>query len=62
MFLIVGPAQAAREFQIRRDVVIGFTETGIGIQHIGILAQEVIVTFIVEAADRVGIDVELARR
>ena len=49
MLLVVGPAQAAGQFQIRRDVVIGLAEPGIGIEHVRILAQEIIV-----ALDRSG--------
>ena len=57
MLLVVRPAQTAGQFQILRDVVIGLTEARIGIQHIGILAQEIIVAFIVEAGERIGIDI-----
>ena len=50
MLLVVGPAQAARQLQIWRDIVIGLAEPGIGIQHVRILAQEIIVPLIVETA------------
>ena len=58
MLLVVGPAHAAGQLQIVGDVVIGLAEPRIGIQRIGILAEEIIVTLIVEAGDRIGIDID----
>ena len=49
MLLILGPAQAGRELQIAEDVVIRLAETRIGVQRVGILAQKVIVSLVVEA-------------
>ena len=43
MFLVVGPADAAGQLHIAQDIVIGLAEPGIGIQHIRILAAEIIV-------------------
>ena len=60
MLLIVRPAQSAGQFQIGRDIVIGLAKTGIGIQHIRILAEEIIVTLIVQLRDRIGIDIAAA--
>ena len=50
--MLSGPRSSAsrRQLQIVTDVVIGLAEPGIGIQRIGILAEEIIVTLIVEAA------------
>ena len=39
------------------DIVIGLAEPRIGIQRIGILAQEIIVSFVVEAVIGIGIDI-----
>ena len=54
MLLIFGQAQAADEFQLIEDVVIDLAERRIGIEHIGILAEKIIVTLIVEARGRFG--------
>ena len=54
MLLIFGPAQAGRQFQIGEDIVIGLAERGIGIERIGILAEKIIVTFIVELVSGLG--------
>ena len=43
--------EAARQLQIVRDVVIGLAKSGIGIQNVGILAEEIIVPFIVQTGD-----------
>ena len=58
MLLVLRPADAAGQFQVGRDIVIGLTESGIGIQDIGILAQKIIVPLIVEAAERIGVDIK----
>ncbi len=60
MFAVVGPAQTAREFQVSRDVVVHLSEHRIGIQRVGILAQEVIVARIVQLRERMGIDITQA--
>ncbi len=52
MLLVLRPAQTGRELQIAEDVVVNLAEPCIGIQRIGILAQEVIVSLVVEAAER----------
>jgi hypothetical protein len=57
MLLVFRPASARRQFEIVRDVVIGLAERRVGIEHIGVLAYEIVVPLIVEAADRIGIDV-----
>src|SRR6185312_10867829 len=58
MLLVLRPAQAAGEFQIVRDVIISLAKRGVGIERVGILATEVIVTVAIEAADRIGIDID----
>src|SRR6185437_10743180 len=48
MLLVVGPAQAARQLQVWRDVVINLAEQRVGIQIVGVLAEEVVMALIVE--------------
>src|SRR6185437_16191583 len=55
MLLVVRPAQTARELQIVEDVVIYLAEARIGIEQIGILAEEIVMPRIIEAIDRIGI-------
>ena len=57
MLLVFGPAQARRQFQIAEDIVVRFAERGIGIQHIGIFAQKIIVSIVVEMGNRIWIDI-----
>jgi len=60
MFLVVGPAQTGGQLKIFYDIVIDLAETGIGVQCVGILAEEIIVTFIVEVRNRVWVDIVAA--
>lgn len=57
MFLVVGETQSCGQFEIGLNVVISLAETGIGVERIRILAQEIIVPFIVQPRDRIGIDI-----
>src|SRR5580692_1145699 len=57
MFLIIGPAQAGSELHIIEDVVIGLPERSIGIQHIGILAEEIVVPLVVQMLQIVRVDI-----
>ena len=54
MFLIFGPAQTRRQLQIAEDIVIGLAEPGIGIQRIGILAEEIIVPLLLRLVSGLG--------
>ena len=58
MLAVIGPAQTRRQLQIFQDIVIGFAETSIGIKRVRILAEEIIVSFIVELRKRIGIDID----
>ena len=58
MLSVLGPAHAAGQFHFACYIVISLAETGIGIQHIGILAEEIIVTFIVQFGERIGVYVK----
>ena len=55
--LVFCPTQAACQLQIAGDGIIGLTKARIGIQLIRILAQKIIVAFIVEAGDRIRINI-----
>ena len=55
MFLVIRPAQTAGQLQVGCDIVIDFAEGRIGIERVWILTQEIIVTFIVEDGDRIGV-------
>ena len=60
MLLVVRPPQAADQLQIVRQAVIRLAERRIGVQHIRILAQKIIVPIIVETGKRIGIDIAAA--
>src|SRR6185437_1045627 len=60
VFLVVRPAQPAGEFQILSYVVVGFTKEGIGIQVVRVLAQEIVVTLIVQLRQWVWINIAFA--
>src|SRR6185437_15767019 len=54
---VVGPAQAARQLQVWRDVVINLAEQRVGIQIVGVLAEEVVMALIVERGYGIWIDI-----
>src|SRR6185437_12901426 len=58
MLLILRPAQAGGQFEIGRDIVIGLAERCVGIENVRVLAAKIIVTIAVQAADRIGIDID----
>src|SRR6185437_6562135 len=62
MFLVVGPAHTADQFEIGREVEIAFTKTRIGVEHIWIVASEVIVAVSIQARYRIGIDIAALKR
>ncbi len=47
MFLVVGPADTARELQVIENIIIGLAEPGVGIEDIGIAAEKIIVARVV---------------
>src|SRR6185437_2405711 len=49
MLLIFRPTQTSRQLQIVQNIVIGLAKSRIGIQCVGILTEEVVVTFVVQA-------------
>ncbi len=61
MLLILGPAQTAGQLEIIGDLVIGFAEQRIRVQAIWVLAEKIIVTLVVEAGERIGIEIDARR-
>ena len=55
MLLVIRPAQSAGQFEIVEDIVIDLAESGIGIEHIWILTEEIIVPLIVQIIDGTGV-------
>ncbi len=58
MLSIFCKAQTARQFEIAGEVVVNLTKSCVGVQRVRILAQEIIVSLVVEGTDRIGIDVD----
>src|SRR6185437_3820594 len=54
---VVCPANAARQLQIRHELIIGFSETGPRIEIVRVLAAEIVVPLPVKIRDRIGIDI-----
>src|SRR6185437_9801044 len=61
VFAVFRETQTADQFQIDGEIIIGFSESCIGVEHIRILAQKIVVAFVVETANRIGIDIRTCR-
>ena len=54
MFAVFSPSEAAGQFHIVQNIVISLTKARIGIEHIGILAKEIVVPCVVDVVREFG--------
>src|SRR6185437_15156679 len=47
---VLSPTQSTYQLQLRNNLIIGFAKSGIGIEHIGVLAQKIVMAFIIQTS------------
>src|SRR6185437_6144237 len=57
MLAILSPTQTCNDFEFRGYAVIGFPKCRIGIQHIGVLAQKIIMAVVIDLGKRIWINI-----